>query len=89
MLGVVASTGEKNPPIWFLVVYWTLGDDYMMVLKNNVVLLITKNMKNSNKATFVFQEDRAQAHTANIVQEWMGSNMNVWSKNLWPLRSQI
>uniref|UniRef100_A0A0K2VG30 Putative LOC100197221 [Hydra vulgaris] n=1 Tax=Lepeophtheirus salmonis TaxID=72036 RepID=A0A0K2VG30_LEPSM len=27
-------------------------------------------------------------HTANIVQEWMGSNINLWSKDLWPSQSQ-
>lgn len=44
-------------------------------------------MKKSKKATYVFQQDGAPAHTAKIVQEWMSANMNVWPKDFWPPQS--
>lgn len=38
---------------------------------------ITKN------ADYVFQQDGDPAHTAKVVQDWLGSNMNFWSKDFW------
>lgn len=37
MLGVVASTGEKMPPIWFETGYRLTAADYLEILKNKVL----------------------------------------------------
>ncbi|QQP34859.1 Putative transposable element [Caligus rogercresseyi] len=79
MLGVVASTGGEMAPIWFPVGYRLTAADYLMVMKD-------KTMKKSKKTNYIFQRG-APAHTAKIVQGWMGDNMNFWSKDFWPPQS--
>ncbi len=46
-----------------------------------------KITKKSGKASYVFQQDDAPAHTAGIVQTWMEENMKFWPKNFWPPQS--
>uniref|UniRef100_A0A0K2T341 Uncharacterized protein n=1 Tax=Lepeophtheirus salmonis TaxID=72036 RepID=A0A0K2T341_LEPSM len=56
--------------------------DYLMVLTEKRGPIYHQNNENSYKATYVFQQEGAPAHTAHIVQDWIGTYMNVWSKNL-------
>lgn len=37
MLGVVASTGEKMPPVWFDAGYRLNAEDYLTILKTKVL----------------------------------------------------
>ena len=81
MLGVVASNGEKMPPVWFPRGYRLTAAAYKDVLVTKILPWVRKITRNAN---YVFQQDGAPAHTANIVQEWLGSNMNFWPKDFWP-----
>ncbi|QQP52487.1 Putative transposable element [Caligus rogercresseyi] len=80
MLGIVASTGDKMPPIWFPTGYRLTGADYLELLK-------TKITKKSGKSSYVFQQDGAPAHTCKAVQDWMETNMKFWPKTMWPPQS--
>ena len=75
MLGVIASTGDKMPPVWFKTGYRLKGEDYKEILKTKVLFWIKKITKKRNYR-YVFQQDGALAHTSKIVQSWMSSNMN-------------
>ena len=83
MLGVVASNGEKMPPVWFSRGYRLTAAAY----KDALVTKILSWMRNiTNNANYLFQQDGAPAHTAKIVQEWLGSDMNFWPNDFWPLQ---
>jgi hypothetical protein len=84
MLGVVASNGEKMPPVWFPTGYRLTAADYRDILSTKVLPWVRKITK---KADFVFQQDGAPAHTAKTVQEWLGANMKFWPKDFWPPQS--
>ena len=68
MLGVVASNGEKMPPVWFPTGYRLTAADYKEILESKVLPWVKKITK---KAEYVFQQDGAPAHIAKIVQEWL------------------
>ena len=75
MVGVVAWNGEKMPPVWFSRGYRLTAAAY----KDALVTKILSWMRNiTNNANYLFQQDGAPAHTAKIVQEWLGSDMNFW-----------
>ena len=80
MLGVVASNGEKMPPVWFDVGYRLTAADDKDILATKVLPWVRKITKNVN---CVFQQDGAPSHTAKVVQEWV----NFWSKDIWPPQS--
>ena len=79
MLGVIVSTGDKMPPVWFKTGYRLKGEDYKEILKTKVLPWIKKIAKKRN-CRYVFQQDGTPAHTSKIVQSWMTSNMNFWKK---------
>ena len=60
MLGVVASNGEKMPPVWFERGYRLTSAVYKEVLETKVLPWIKKITK---KSDYVFQQDGAPAHT--------------------------
>jgi len=84
MLGVVASNGEKMPPVWFKGGYRLTGTDYRDILATKVLPWIRKIAKGGN---YVFQQDGAPAHTSKTVQDWMSQNMTFWPKDFWPPQS--
>ena len=86
MLGVIVSTGNKMPPVWFKTGYRLKGEDYKEILKTKVLPWIKKIAKKRNYR-YVFQQDGAPAHTSKIIQSWMSSNMNFWKKDFWPPQS--
>ena len=65
MLGVVASNGEKIPPVWFNVGYRLTAADYKDILATKVLPWMRQIIKN---VSHVFQQDGAPAHTAKVVQ---------------------
>ena len=66
MLGVVASNGEKIPPLWFKAGYRLTAADYRDILATNVLPWVRKTTKG---ADYVFHQDGVPAHTAKVVQE--------------------
>ena len=65
MLGVVASNGEKMPPVWFKAGYRLSAEDYKNILSTKVLPWVSKI---TNKKDYVFQQDDAPTHTAKVVQ---------------------
>ncbi|KAF2353956.1 hypothetical protein FHG87_015290 [Trinorchestia longiramus] len=84
MLVVVASNGEKMPPVWFPRGYRLNPSAYKDVLVTKILPWVRKITRNAN---YVFQHNGAPAHTAQTDQEWLGSNMNFWPKDFWPPQS--
>ena len=84
MFGVVASNGEKMPPVWFPTGYRLTAADYKDILESKVLPWVKRITR---KADYVFQQDGAPAHTAKIVQEWLESNMHFWPKDFLPPQS--
>ena len=84
MLGVVVLNGEKMSPVWFDVGYRLTAADYKDILATKVLHWVKKITNNVN---YVFQQDGAPEHTAKIVQQWLKTNMNFWSKDFWPPQS--
>ncbi|QQP50881.1 Putative transposable element [Caligus rogercresseyi] len=66
---------DDMAPIWFDTGYKLTAADYLEILK-------TKITKKAKKSSYVFQQDGAPAHTANVVQKWMADNMETWPKNI-------
>ena len=58
MLGVIASTEDKMPPVWFKTGYRLKGEDYKEILKTKVLPWIKKIAKKQNYQ-YVFQQDGA------------------------------
>ena len=84
MLGVVASNGEKMPPVWFERGYRLTSAVYKEILETKVLPWVKRITK---KADYVFQQDGAPAHTAKIAQNWLETNMSFWPKDFWPPQS--
>ena len=84
MLGVIGSDGSKMPPIWFEKGYRLTAAHYRDLLEKKVLPWIRKTVKT---AKYVFQQDGAPAHTANVVQNWMKQHMSFWPKDYWPPQS--
>ena len=66
--------------MWFLRVYRQTAAAYKEVLLTKIPTWVRKITMN---AKYGFQQDGAPALTAKNVQEWLGSNMNFWPKDLW------
>ena len=82
MLGVVASTGEVCPPVWFPAGYRLVAKDYVKSLEKMVVPWIMSVMSKYPGRTYVFQQDGAPAHTATITQKYLGKAMaSFWAKD--------
>lgn len=83
-LGVVASTGEVSPPIWFPKGFRLTALEYQAVLKKTLVPWM-KGVASKYNKPFVFQQDGAPAHTAHTTQRFLEeSNIKFWSKTMWP-----
>jgi hypothetical protein len=82
MLGIVASDGQKCPPIFIPEGEKVNTEVYIRLLESKVVPWLKKKFPDGN---YVFQQDGAPAHTANRTQEWLAANMaNFWPKTIWP-----
>ena len=78
MLGIVCSDGKKCPPI-FIPANERI---YLDILETKVVPWLLDNYPEFN---FVWQQDGAPAHTANIVQRYLNDRpFQHWPKNFWP-----
>ena len=82
VLGIVASDGNKCPPIFIKQGVKINAQVYQKLLRYNVLPWLKATYPNGN---YVFQQDSAPAHKAKITQEWMKRNLaNYWPWTLWP-----
>ncbi len=79
-LGFVASNGIAAPLIWFLAGFRLTVTNYLKVLQDEFLPWVRTTFPDGN----VFQQDGAPAHSAKIVQKWLGENLEFWTKNMWP-----
>ena len=82
VLGIIASDGNKCPPIFVPSGLKVTSDAYIELLQKFVLPWLKKNYPHGN---FVFQQDGAPAHTSNKTQKWLqDQNIPFWRKNMWP-----
>ena len=82
VLSIVASGGNKWPPIFIKQGVKINTQVYQWLLRYNVLPWLKATYPNGN---YVFQQDSAPTHKANTTQEWMKRNLaNYWPWTLWP-----
>jgi hypothetical protein len=85
MLGIVASSGQKAPPIFIPEGEKVNTEVYIAILRSKVLPWLKKTFPNGD---YIFQQDSAPAHASNKTQDWLRMNMaGFWDKNLWPSNS--
>ncbi len=80
-LGFMASNGIAAPLIWFPARLRLTAADYLKVLQDKFLPWVRTTFPDGN---VVFQQDGAPAHSAKIVQKWLGENLQFWPKDMWP-----
>ena len=86
-LGVIASTGEFCPPIWFPEGFRLSADDYIAVLRCKVIPWMCE-VAGHHQRPFVFQQDGAPAHTAKKTAAFLQSEeVPFWGSTMWPPNS--
>lgn len=78
--GLVASDGKKMDPVFIPTGIRMGATEYLNdVLIKYVLPWVKDNFKDNENA--VLKQDGAPCHTANIVQNWLKSNLNIkaWS----------
>lgn len=82
VLGVVSNEGHIMPPHFFPKGLRICAKDYLEVLKDVVKPWMDQTAGGRH---YIFQQDGAPAHTANIVQKWCKENLpEFWEKEIWP-----
>ena len=85
VLGVVASDGQKCPPIFIDQHERITADIYTSLLRKYVLPWIQRTYPDGN---YVWQQDGAPCHTAKKTQEFLQRNMaHFWGKEMWPPNS--
>ena len=80
---LVASDGNKMPPVFIDQGLKITADIYINILKNHVKLWIEATYPANTK--YIYQNDGAPAHTAKKTEEWMEKNfVAFWGKEMWP-----
>ena len=88
-LGVVASTGEVGPKIWFPQGYRLNADQYIKVLKSKILpwmrSVAVEHGPRGQPAKFCFQQDGAPAHTAKKTVKFLkDQGIEFWTPVMWP-----
>ena len=98
-LGVVASTGEVSPPIWFPKGFRLNADSYIKALKQKIIPWMKEvamvhgtvnrlDMSRMDPAAFTFQQDSAPAHRANKTLNFLhDEGISFWGPDQWPPNS--
>ena len=95
-LGVVASTGEVSPPIWFKKKERLTAAKYIEILDKKLLPWMVKVAEDhpvgpgGGPSPFTFQQDGAPAHTAKATQDLLRERLGhrgFWTKNMWPPNS--
>ena len=79
MLGVVASSGEKIPPVWYERSYRLTFAVYNKVLETKI---LPWRKKITKKLDYVLQHDGAHANTAKTVQHWLDAEHELLAQRL-------
>ena len=92
MLGAIASTGERSPPVWFPEGFRLGADAYIEALKETLVpwmrRVAASRGSQATPAPFIFQQDSAPAHRAKKTLEYLkNENINLFSPAQWPPNS--
>ena len=91
LLGAVASTGEKSPPIWFPQGFRLNADAYIEALDRTLVPWMRRVVAahgGARPAPILFQQDGAPAHTARkTVQYFEGQGIPFIRPQEWPPNS--
>ena len=83
-LGVVASTGEVCPPIWFPEGFRLKSAEYIAVLRDSVIPWM-RRIASNHARPFCFQQDGAPAHTARATVNFLEEEgITFWGPSLWP-----
>ena len=86
-LGVIASTGEVGPQIWWTQGYRLTAEGYIDVLRTKVVPWMRK-VAEDHGLPFVFQQDSAPAHIAKSTTKFLQEeNIPFWPRMFWPPNS--
>ena len=86
-LGVVASTGEVGPVIWFAEGYRLNAEGYVNVLRTKIVPWM-RQISHNHACSFVFQQDSAPAHIAKATTAFLNEeNVPFWPRSYWPPNS--
>ena len=91
-LGVVASTGETIPPIWFKSGFCLGAEEYVKVLKKTLIpwmRLVAKSHAIAGvPAAFTLQQDLAPAHRTKRMLDFLKEEeIAFWSPQQWPPNS--
>lgn len=77
----VASDGRKSPLVVIDEGVKVNSQVYLNMLKEKVLPWLTESFGND----YIFTQDGAPAHTANVTQKWCKDNFKgFWDKTLWP-----
>jgi hypothetical protein len=83
VLGVVASDSKNCPIIFVLDGEKVTANSYQALLRRHMMPWPCATYPQGN---YVFQQDGAPAHTANLTQRFLEKNIVAqWSKEFWPL----
>ena len=89
MLGAVASTGERSPPVWFPEGFRLGADAYKEALRDTLVPWMRRVAASrgslTSPAPFIFQQDSAPAHRAKNTPAFLEEeNVTYWKPAQWP-----
>ena len=92
LLGVVASTGETAPPVWFPQGFRLDAAAYVKVLEKTIVpwmrAVAAEHGPAGRPAPFVFQQDSAPAHKAKKTLDFLRrEKIPFWPPSMWPPNS--
>ena len=92
MLGAVASTGERSPPIWFPEGFRLGADAYIEALRSTLVpwmkRVAVSRGSAAHPAPFIFQQDSAPAHRAKRTLDYLKKEgIHFWTPAMWPPNS--
>ena len=83
--GVIASTGEVGPPVWFPQGFRLAAADYIDMLETTVIPWMREVAGNQ---PWVFQQDSAPAHRAKRTQDFLrAQGVDFWTPQQWPPNS--
>ena len=89
LLGVVASTGELCPPIWFPKGFRLNLAGYIEALKKTIIPwmrdVAVSHGRPGHPAPFVYQQDSAPAHRSRQTLDFLRQeNIPFWPPGMWP-----
>ena len=82
MLGVIASDGQRMPPLWFVEGLEITKEVYINAMETVVKPWIEATYPNGG---YAWQQDSAPAHKSDHCQKWCQENLAAfWPRSMWP-----